>query len=223
MTRRILIAVTVIVLLAGAAQADEKFEHATIRLEQSVTDKDAEIMLEATGGDAGLATLKIVAPDGRVVADFKMPDSKLGLRHFKLESPEPKNDGHIQADFPAGEYTFTGTTMSGVKLHSKAPLSHKLPDSTSFIQPLPDAKGVPVKGLTVKWRSVKNLAAYIITIEQEKTDVKLSATLPATTTTFALPDGFLTPNTEYKVAISTVSPEGNMSAIETSFVTGGKK
>ena len=61
MTRRILIAVAVILLSAGAAQADEKFEHATIRLEQSVTDKDAEIMLEATGGDAGLAALHAAA------------------------------------------------------------------------------------------------------------------------------------------------------------------
>lgn len=223
MTRQILIAVAVILVIAGVAHADEKFEHATIRLEQSITDKDAEIMLEATGGDAGLAILKVVAPDGRVVADFKAPNSKLGIRHFKLESPEPKNDGQIQADFPAGEYTFTGTTMGGVKLHSKALLSHKLPDAASFSYPQPDAKGVPVKGMLIKWSAVRNLAAYVITIEQEKTDIKMSATLPGTTTTFALPDGFLIPNAEYKIAISTVSLEGNMSAIETSFMTAGKK
>lgn len=223
MGRRILITVAIIVLLAGVAQADEKFEHAIIRLEQNVTDKDAEIMLEATGGDAGLATLKVVAPDGRVVAEFKAPGSKLGIRHFKLESPEPKNDGKIQADFPAGEYTFTGTSMSGDKLQSKALLSHKLPDATSFIHPRPEAKEVPIKALKIKWSAVKNLAAYVMTIEQEKTDIKLSATLAGTATSFALPDGFLTPNTEYKVAISTVSREGNMSVIETSFVTGGKQ
>ena len=40
------------------AQAEEKFDQASIRLEQNATDKDAEIVFEVTGNDAGLAALK---------------------------------------------------------------------------------------------------------------------------------------------------------------------
>lgn len=218
------ILVAVLLSMTGVAQAaDEKFEHANIRLEQNATDNDAEIVFEAVGGDAGMAELKVTAPGGRVVLDFKAPDSKLGIRHVNLESPEPKNDGRVQADFPAGEYVFTATTVDGVKLHSKVALSHKLPETTVFIHPRPEATGLPVKGLQIKWSPVKNLAACVITIEQKKTDVELKAKLSGTTTSFVVPDGFLAPNAEYVVVISSVSHEGNMSSVETSFATGPKK
>ena len=97
----------------GFAQADEKFEQIAVRLEQNATDEDVEVVLEATSGDFGLATLRVAAPDGRTVIDFKAPDSKLGIRRLVLESPEPTNDGRLQKDFPAGAYTFTGSTVKG--------------------------------------------------------------------------------------------------------------
>ena len=221
MTRIIFSAV--IFMLASFAQAEEKFDQASIRLEQNATDKDAEIVFEVTGNDAGLAALKVTAPDGRIVADFKAADSKMGFRHVNLESPEPKNDGRVQADFPAGEYTFTGSTVTGEKLSGKAKLSHKFPGATSIVQPRADEKGVPVNGLRIKWTPIKNLSACLVSIEQEKTDIKLNVKLSGTATSFAVPDGFLTPNTEYKVAISTVSTEGNVTSVESSFETASEK
>ena len=217
----------VILLLASPvlALAEEKFEKAVVYFEQNVTDKDAEVMFEAIGGGVGLAALKVTAPGGRTVIDFKAPDSKLGLQHITLESPEPKNDGSVQADFPEGEYTFTGSTVTGVKLLSKAMLSHKLPEMASIVSPRADAKGVPVKGLQIKWNAVKNLAACFVIVEQEesKFDLSVTAKLPGTATTFAIPDGFLRPGTEYKLAVGTVSREGNTSLVETNFTTAGKK
>lgn len=206
----------------GVAQADEKFEHVAIHFEQNASDKDAEIIVEATGNDAGLATLHVAAPDGRTVIDFKAPDSKMGLRHFSFESPEPKNDGRLQADFPEGEYTFTGRTVTGVALRGKAMLSHTLPDPASFVRPRPDTAGAPVKGLQIQWRSVKDLAACIIVIEQEDTGLEMRAKLPGAATTFAVPDGFLAPDTEYKLAIGTVAKKGNTSFVETTFTTAAK-
>jgi len=38
-----------------------------------------------------------------------------------------------------------------------------------------------------------------------------------------VPDGFLLPGTEYQLAIGTVSAEGNVSFVETTFTTAGKK
>ena len=199
--------------------AEEKFEKLRVYFEQNVRDQDAEVKFEATGGDAGLATLKVTAPDGRTVIDFKAADSKLGIRRLILESPEPKNDGRVQKDFPAGAYVFTGSTTGGTKLQGQAMLSHKLPAPTSFVRPRPDEKNVPVKGLKLSWNAVKNLAATVVIIEQEKSGREMRVNLSGDATTFAVPDEFLDPGTEYKLAIGTVSSEGNASFIETAFTT----
>jgi hypothetical protein len=228
---RTLISVAILLLASrGLALAEEKsekpgqtFEKAVVYFEGNATDKDAEVLFEVIGSGVGLATLKVVAPGGRTVIDYKAPDSKLGLQHITLESPEPKNDGTIQADFPEGEYTFTGSTVTGVKLLGKAMLSHKLPDAASVVNPRADAQGVPVKGLQIKWKPVKNLAGYLVVIEQEESNLSVTAKLPGGATTFSVPDGFLRPGTEYKLAVGTVSKEGNTSLVETSFTTAGKK
>ena len=99
--------------LHGIACADERFERVQVFLERNMMDKDVEIKFEAVGGAAGLTSLKVLAPDRRTVIDFKAPDSKLGLRHLTFESPEPPNNGTLQADFPAGIYTFSGSSPSG--------------------------------------------------------------------------------------------------------------
>jgi hypothetical protein len=208
----------------GFAHADEKFERVAVRIEQNATDEDVEVVFEATSGDIGLATLRVSAPDGRTVIDFKAPDSKLGIRHLVLESPEPTNDGRLQKDFPAGEYTFTGSTVTGEKLSSKATLSHKLPGPASFVRPRPKQKNVPVKGLQLQWTAPKNLAFCIVVVEHEETGAKLlQARLSGAATTLAVPDGLLAPGTEYKLEIGTATREGNRSFVETSFTTAGKK
>jgi hypothetical protein len=223
MNRKLLSAAIVLFVPYGFAQAQEKFEKALVYFEQNATDKDAEVRFEAIGhGSVGLATLKVVAPGGRTVIDYKAPDSKLGLQHITLESPEPKNDGSVQADFPEGEYTFTGGTVTGARLLSKARLSHKLPAAVAIVSPRADEKGVPVNGLQIKWNGAKNLAACVVSVEQEETELKLSARLPGTATTFTMPDGFLQPGTQYKLAVGAVSHDGNTSLVEADFTTAGK-
>lgn len=206
-----------------APASDEEFEHTAVRFEQNISDKDVEVVLEATSENAGLATLKIVAPNGRTVVDFRSPDSRLGIRHFKLESAEVKNDGRLQKDFPEGEYTFTGVTVTGVKLRGSAVLSHKLPKAPAIVRPRPEAKDVSINGLQIRWDGAKNLAGVVVIVEQEETKRMISATLPGTATTFTVPSGFLLPDTEYKLAIGSVSSDGNISYFETEFTTGGKK
>jgi hypothetical protein len=206
----------------GPAQAEERFERVKVFLERNVTDKDAEVKFEATGGTAGLASLKVTGPDGRTVIDFKTPDSRLGIRHLSLESPEPKNDGRVQADFPAGTYTFSGSSAGGERLEGKAMLSHVFPETTAFLTPRPDATNVSHKGLRLSWQSVKGLDAHVIVIEQESSGREMRVNLPANATTFNVPDGFLLPDTEYKLAIGTVAKDGNASFIETGFTTAKK-
>lgn len=207
---------------AGVAHGQQKFERAKVYFEQNLLDKDVEVKFEATGGSAGLAALKVVAPDGRTVVDFKSPDSKFGIRHLVLESPEPKNDGQIQKDFPAGVYKFTGTLVGGVALQGEATLSHKLPTPSTFIRPKPDERNVPIKGLKASWAAVKDLAAVVVIIEQEDSGQDIKVRLPGNATTFAVPDGFLQAGLDYKISVGTVSAEGNGSFIEAAFSTAGK-
>lgn len=205
----------------GQAQANEGFESVKVFLERNVMDKDAEVRFEATGGPSGLTTLKIVSPDGRTVIDFKAAASKLGMRSLSFESPEPTLD-KVLADFPAGTYTFTADTTSGGKLQGKAALSHTFPDTTSLIAPRPDAQGVSVNGLQISWQPVKGLDAVIVVVEHEGTGRVIRSNLPGHATRLAVPDGFLQPGTEYKLAIGTVAKDGNSSFIEASFTTAKK-
>lgn len=221
--RRILVAAALALgAFHGLAQADERFERVKVFLERNVVDKDAEVKFEATGGAGGLASLKVVAPDGRTVIDFKARDSRLGMRSFAFESPEPTNDGSVQADFPAGSYTFTARSASGAQLEGKAMLSHTFPDTTAFVHPRPDSNNVPHKGLRLSWKPVKGLDAYVLVIEQETSGRSIKVNLPGNATLFTVPDGFLLPGTEYKIAIGTVAKDGNSSFIETAFTTAKK-
>jgi hypothetical protein len=111
MTRTILAGATLVLVSPGSVHADERFEKAAVHFEQNATDEDAEVTFEVAGRDDGLATLKGVAPDGRIVISFDTLDSKLGIRQIRLESPEPQNVSSVKADFLEGEYTFTGTTV----------------------------------------------------------------------------------------------------------------
>ncbi len=203
------------------AHADEPFERVKVFLERNLLDKDAEVKFEVTGGKAGLAALKVVAPDGRTVIDFKAPDTKLGLRHLALESPEPP-DGRVQADFPAGVYTFSGRGTDGAALAGKATLSHAFPDATAFVRPRADATGVPHQALQITWSAVKGLDAFVVVIAHEKSGREVRARLAASSTSFAVPAGFLQPATEYKLEIGSVAKDGNATFIETAFTTAGK-
>src|SRR6266852_8237821 len=165
--------------LPGIGAAADKFEKLGVYFEQTIEDHDAELMFEAIGGNDGLATLKVVAPDGRTVIDFKAPDSKVGMRQVTLETPEPKNTGTLQADFPEGAYRFSGTTVKGGSLQGEARLSHKLPEASSFVHPKPEEKNLPVTGLRVRWSPVKDVARWLVVIEHEASGTEFRMHLPA--------------------------------------------
>lgn len=204
--------------LAGPVVADAKFEHLSMRLEQNVTDNDFEVVIEATAGETGFASLTVTAPDGRVVANFQAPKAKLGMRSFRFESPEPKSLARIQADYPAGDYTFTATTVAGLKFNEKTPLSHQLPGAATIVRPQPKEQNVPVSGWRIEWRVPKDLKFCAVTIENDTTGVKVvQATLPGTATSFQVAEGVLEAGAKYKVVIGSVAKNGNAAFVETEF------
>lgn len=222
---------TLLMLSSGLALGADKergpsvpFAVASVHLEQNATDGDAEVVFEVKGGKEGLAKLSVVSPDGRTIIDFTAPDaSTLGIRQFRFETPEPGDVESLKSAYPEGVYTFTGATAAGGKLRGESPLNHKLPPTASVLRPEAGARGVGAKNLKITWTPVKNLAAYVITIEQRTLGVSLTAKLPGSVATFAAPDGFLLPGTQYQLAIGNVSDDGNISFVETTFTTAGKE
>jgi hypothetical protein len=193
---------------------------ATVHFEQNATDGDVEVVFEVKGGDEGLVILTVVSPDGRRVVDFTAPDaSTLGLRQFRFESPEPKDVKSLKSAYPEGRYKFTAATASGNSLYGESTLSHQLPATTSFIHPKTDAEGVTATNLEIAWAPVENVAAYIIYIEQDELDVSVAARLPESAAVFSVPHEFLRSGTEYQLGIGTVASNGNVSFVETTFLT----
>ena len=199
------------------------FAVASVHFEQNATDGDFEVVFEVKGGDNGLVKLAVVSPDGRKVIDFTAPDaSTLGIRQFRFESPEPANLESLKSAYPEGMYTFTGVSATGEKLQSQSTLNHKLPPTVSFLRPAAGASGVAIRNLGITWTPVKGLAAYILYIEQDELEVSLEVRLPGSANKFAVPDGFLVPGREYQLGIGTVTSEGNISFVETTFTTAAK-
>jgi hypothetical protein len=196
------------------------FPVASVHFEQNATDGDVEVVFEVKGGDDGLVELVVVSPDGRTVVDFNAPDSStLGMRQFRFESPEPPDVKSLKTAYPEGAYEFSGKTSSGARLIGKSTLSHRLPATTTFTKPAPAAENVSVKDLEISWSAVEGAASYVVEIEQDELNVNITALLPGSSTSFAMPDGFLLPGAEYQMGIGTVTGEGNISFVETTFKT----
>jgi hypothetical protein len=200
------------------------FATASVYFEQNATDRDVEIVFEVKGGDEGLSKLTVTSPDGRTVIDFTAPNaSTLGIRQFRFESPESGDVAGLKAAYPAGVYTFVGATAAGGTLRGESTLDHTLPATASFVRPRAGARGVSARGLEITWTPVKDLAAYIVYIEQDELQVSLTTRLPGSVARFAVPDSFLLPATAYVLGIGTVTARGNSSFVETTFTTAGKE
>jgi hypothetical protein len=231
MKRRIYCIVSLLVVLGlvplafGAGDdRPEEFEVVGVRFEQNATDGDVEAVFEVIGGDDGLADLKIVAPDGHTIGEFTSPGkSALGIREFHFESPEPTDVAALKKAYPEGVYTFMGTTADGARLRSKAKLSHKLPPPTSFVSPEAAARNLPSKGLKISWAPVQGVAGYTLELSPAKSSAHLEAKLPASATSFNVPEGLLVPGDKCQLGIGTVSSAGNVSVIETTFTTAAGK
>ena len=196
------------------------FAVASIHFEQNASDGDFEAVVEVKGGDEGLAQLAVVSPDGRAVIDVTAPAAiTLGVRQLRFESPEPGDFASLKLAYPEGVYSFTGATADGATLQGKATLRHTLPPAAAFLRPAAGARTVSVKDLVITWTAVRNVTAYIVTIEQHGSDVSITARLAGSVASFAVPDGFLLPGTEYQLGIGTVTAGGNISFVETTFTT----
>ena len=210
--------------LAGRAEAQPAataaFPVATVHLERNATDGDFEVVFEVKGAQDGFAELTVLSPDRRTVVAFKAPDSStLGIRAFRFESPEPTDIKALKAAYPEGVYEFSGRTSKGAKFAGKATLSHRLAATATLVKPATAKASLSVKDLRLAWSPVEGVASYSVGITQEELNVSLTALVPASSTSFGVPDGFLVPGKKYTLAIGAVTREGNITFVETTFTT----
>ncbi|HSF19305.1 MAG TPA: hypothetical protein VLK65_27515 [Vicinamibacteria bacterium] len=202
-------------------QSAARLPLASVHFEQNATDEDVEVVFEARGGSDGLAELTVVSPDGRTVIDFKAPDSStMGIRSFRFESPEPSDVDQLKKAYPEGDYVFSAKTFSGEKLAGTSTLGHGLPGAATFRMPSENAEGITTKGLEITWGGVSGSASYHLELVQQGADATIAATLPGSTTSFRVPEGFLAADTRYQLSIGAENLEGNISFVETFFKTG---
>lgn len=214
---RVLATTTVLLLLGGAAAAEAQFEKASIYLERNVADDDIEVRIVATSDDTGFTALRVIAPDGRTVIDFRSPGSKLGIRHLDLESPELRDKASVMADFPEGTYRFEGTLVDGATLRAEATLRHAFPDAPTLSSPKAGQTELPVKGAKVRWEPVADAASWQVVLKEHNGARELRVMLPAGATVFAIPDGFLVPGAKYEVAVGAIHQGGSRSYQEIDF------
>ena len=196
------------------------FANANIRFEQNVTDGDVEVVFEIKGDDKGLSSLSVVSPDGRTVFHFKSPDnSTLGIRQFHLESPEPKDVESVKKAYPEGLYKFTGLDEEGTKYYGECTLNHKLPETVSNLKPDSEFPDPGINNLEITWGPVPNIHSYVLEIDQDELEIKITAELPSTITKFILPEGVLKAGFEYALSIGTIAKNNNRSFLEITFTT----
>ena len=192
---------------AEAGSAAVPFPVASVHLEGNATDGDMEVVFEVTGGDDGLAELTVVAPDGRQVVAFRAPGcfhaGHQGVSSSNLLSPAMPSQSRPRIQRESMQ--FSGKTSSGGKLVGKATLTHRLPAATKFVKPLAAAEKVSVKDLAISWSPVEGVASYVLSIKQSESNVSITALLPGSSTSFAVPHGFLLAGKKYDVSIGTVT------------------
>jgi hypothetical protein len=111
--------------------------------------------------------------------------------------------------------------VAGVKFHGTSTLRHAAGHRRWGSARRRGRRGRAGQGLVISWTPARNLAAYLIAIEQDSLEVSITAKLPGSATSFAVPDGFLAPGMEYVLSIGTMTSEGNTTYVESTFTTAG--
>jgi hypothetical protein len=242
MTKRIhlptIVALTMCAILVGIVAAKlNRGGHAqaapnTPRLAQ------AELIVEenATDGDAGLQvfldgdpwnSMKISGPDGKTFLDISAVGrlENFGLTELFSESSEPPFDEFPIEDFkalwPAGRYTFTGTTIEGQKMTARATLSHDIPNGPVITSPT-DGSTVPGGNVVASWNAGPQpagveIVGYQVVVERENPLRVFSVDLPASANSVTIPSEYVESGTDYKLEVLAIEASGNQTLTEITF------
>ena len=200
-------------------RADE-FDVAKVMFERNAADQDVEMESDSMGGrSAGLSGLKVVASDGRSAVDLKTPGSKPTVRRISFESPDPNDDGKLQAELPAGSCVFVSTGGGVDLLDGQATPSRAFPESATHVHPRRDWRNLPIKRLMITWRASTGPSDCTVVIEPDGAGHEISADHFGDASSYAVPDELRPPDNDYKIASGAAATDGNRSFAEASFST----
>jgi len=183
-----------IVLGLSAPARAAKFPIARIYIEYNQTANDLGYHVSLDGED--WKSLEIVNPSGKTIFEVtgRAAYQDLGMTELFFEGAEPSVDEFPLEDllalFPEGRYTFTGLTVGGARITSRATFTHAVPDGP--------AVSTEVSGDTVviRWDPVTGTPdgfpnrAITIVGYQVLAD-SFQVTLPASSTEVTLPPEFV--------------------------------
>src|SRR5688572_10070481 len=117
-----LLIVAVAISAAASQSATEEFKRAQLRVEINATDLDAGLQIDLD--HEPWRSVSVRDPNGKKILDVVNHDvlKGYGLTELFAESSEPPFDEFPLEEFlmlfPAGDYTFEGVTIDGVKMLS---------------------------------------------------------------------------------------------------------
>jgi hypothetical protein len=144
--------ITLIVAATGPQARAAEFAEARIFFEYNSTDNDLGVHVFLDAED--WRTLKIVHPNGTAIFEVTVRGGfkKFGLTELFFEGAEPSLDEvpleELLNLFPAGKYTFLGTTVDGTPLKSTPGLSHAVPAGPEV------SAEVHGDEVTIRWKAV---------------------------------------------------------------------
>ena len=218
-----------VLYLGAAASADPKpveFTDARLKVEINATDGDAGLQIFLDG--EAWNTLELLDPQGNPLLDVDVTGraEDYGLTELFSESSEPPFTefplDQFKELFPAGTYTFRGTTIDGAPMTGTATLTHEFPEGPEIFSPAADSK-VPAEQVVVEWAPVTtpagiDIAGYQVLVVQEEPVLRVfSADLPPAATKLSVPAEFVQPRTEYKVEVLAIETGGNQTLTELTF------
>lgn len=142
---------------------------------------------------------------------------ELGLTELRFEGAEPGGLEALDA-FPEGEYRFRGITIDRVRLVGSADLSHDIPPAPEFTPS--EGETVDPDDVVIEWEPIPGMDRFQVIVESDANGLVLEVSVSASTTSLHVPPTFLVPNTLYKAEVLAISPNGNRTITEGTFVTG---
>jgi hypothetical protein len=139
---------------AKAAAKPIRLDDATMIIEVNSTDRDAGLQVFLDGEP--WSQRAVFAPDGHKILDVHATGrlNRFGLTELFSESHEPEFSElplrKFKKRFPAGKYTFRGTTVEGRGLVGNARFSHNTPAGPEITSPAAGAT-VPEANVVASW------------------------------------------------------------------------
>jgi hypothetical protein len=210
------------------------------------SQKKIIIEVNATAGDGGIQIfldavgwnrLQISDPDGRNIFQVTGSGSvgTTGVTELFFESAEPSFEDlpldQLLVRFPAGNYTFSGTTVDGRNLNGRAPLKHNIPAGPTVTSPDEGATLDPGSPVVIDWEPVTDpfpgtilpvtISGYQVIVERVRPAPLLvfSVFLPASATGVTVPAEFIEGNADYIFEVLAIEASGNQTITESSFET----